>query len=94
MATRKVKAPVIIEEEIIKEEPAVEEIKEVKEKSKKVVKGKVFNCTGLNVRKSPSTESEIVTVYSAGTEIIIEECEKPDWYKTPSGYVMKAYIQK
>ena len=92
MATRKtVKAPVIVEEEIAKEEPVVEE---VKEKPKKVVKGTVFNCVGLNVRKAPSTSADIVTVYNAGMEIIIEECGEKDWYKTPSGYVMKAFIKK
>lgn len=92
MASKKtVKAPVIIEEEVITEEPVVEE---VKEKPKKVIKGTVFNCIGLNVRKAPSITSDIVTVYNAGTEIIIEECGEKDWYKTPSGYVMKAYIKK
>lgn len=109
MANKKnIKPPVIVDEEIVTEEPVVEETvteepvaeekvvetKPVEKPAKKIVKGKVFNCSGLNVRKAPSTSADIVAVLNAGTEIIIEESGDPNWFKTPSGFVMKAYIQK
>ena len=94
MAKKNTKPATKVVEEVVDETvEAVEEVVEEKP-AKKIVKGKVFNCGGLNVRKAPSLNAEIVASLVPGTEIIIEESGNKEWYKTPSGFVMKAYIQK
>lgn len=98
MAKKNAKPATKVVEEVVEEavDETVEAVEEVVEEKpvKKIVKGKVFNCGGLNVRKAPSLNAEIVASLAPGTEIIIEDSGNKEWYKTPSGFVMKAYIQK
>ena len=59
------------------------------------VVGVVCNCAMLNVRKNPDIKSDVVTVISAGDEVIIDtELSTDDWYFVcnESGYCMKKYI--
>ena len=90
-----------VEEEPVKEEPveeakveefeAKDEVAPVKEEPP--LRGKVFNCEGLNVRSDPSLNAEIISVLRKDTVIVIEEVGNPEFFKTRSGYVMKKYIK-
>ena len=78
-------------------EPKAEE-PEVTEEPKTELKGIgiVSGCKKLNVRAEASIDAEIVTVISAGTEVVIEDTED-DFYKVCTGdgkigYCMKKFI--
>lgn len=75
-------------------EPEVEIEATEAEEATEVV-GVVCNCAMLNVRKNPDIKSDVVTVISAGDEVIIDtELSTDDWYFVcnESGYCMKKYI--
>ncbi len=55
---------------------------------------KVVECApapALNVRKSPSKDSEVVDEYPHGTEIDCVEASE-GWFKTEDGYVMADFL--
>ena len=63
--------------------------------------GVVCNCAKLNVRQDPDIKSDVVTVISAGDEVVIDtEDSTEDWYSVcvdrgsnyEFGYCMKKYI--
>ena len=55
--------------------------------------GCVDDCSRLNIRVSPSIESDIVMVVDKGEKLPIYVSESTDdFYKTDNGYVMKKYI--
>lgn len=80
-----------VEEAKVEEPEAKEEEAPVKEELP--LRGKVFNCEGLNVRSDPSLNAEIISVLRKDTVIVIEEVGNPEFFKTRSGYVMKKYIK-
>ena len=88
--------PVEVKEEPVEEakveEPKVKE-EEAPVKEEPPLRGKVFNCEGLNVRSDPSLNAEIISVLRKDTVIVIEEVGNPEFFKTRSGYVMKKYIK-
>lgn len=57
--------------------------------------GKVIGGLNLNVRKQPSTNGEIVGTVRDGAAVQIIEIVNEEWYHiaSPSGYVMKKYVQ-
>lgn len=57
--------------------------------------GKVIGGLNLNVRKQPSTNGEIVGTVRDGAAVQIIETVNEEWYHiaSPSGYVMKKYVQ-
>lgn len=79
-----------INKEIIKEE----NIKEVK----RTVKGKVIDCTRLNVRRRPNKDSEVTCIIDVDSIVEINENKSNDeWYRVTTdngvyGYCMKQYI--
>lgn len=84
-------------DETVTEEPKAEE-SEVTEEPKTELKGvgMVSGCKKLNVRVKASIDADIVTVISAGTEVVIEDTED-DFYKVCTGdgkigYCMKKFI--
>jgi len=84
-------------DETVIEEPKAEE-PEVTEEPKTELKGIgiVSGCKKLNVRAEASIDADIVTVISAGTEVVIENTED-DFYKVCTGdgkigYCMKKFI--
>lgn len=85
-----------INKEIIKEENIKEE--NIKEEVKRTVKGKVIDCTRLNVRKRPNKDSEVNCVIDADSIVEINENKSNDeWYRVTTdngvyGYCMKKYI--
>ncbi|MBP5595194.1 MAG: SH3 domain-containing protein [Pseudobutyrivibrio sp.] len=91
----------LAEEPVVKEDiPEVVEVKEevkeeIKEEPKpvtKVSRGKVVNCERLNVRKGPSTDTEVVNVLVVGTVVELVNKGK-EWHRTKEGYVMSKYIK-
>lgn len=81
----------IIKEEIIKEE-------NIKEEIKRTVKGKVIDCTRLNVRRRPNMDSEVNCIIDVDSIVEINENKSNDeWYRVTTdngvyGYCMKQYI--
>lgn len=58
-----------------------------------VTTGYVVDCSRLNIRVSPSLESDIIRVVDKGEKLPIYIAESTDgFYKTDNGYVMKKYI--
>ena len=108
-----VKESVVIEESansvetVIEGEPIVEDVKSVEnvetvqepevEESEPVI-GVVTDCTRLNVREFPLSDSMVLGVITAETElVIIEEESTEDFYKICTsagleGYCMKRYV--
>lgn len=90
-----IKEPVAEVEEIVVEEPKIEEV--TVEESEPII-GIVTDCTKLNVREQPSKTADILGVISAATElVIIEEESTEDYYKICTsagleGYCMKKFI--
>lgn len=94
------------EEEVIEivDEVVEETIEEVVEKEPVVevttLEGKVTGCKKLNVRKNPSTASEVICVVSENDTVLIDEVESTgEWYKICTeagayGFCMKKYIVK
>lgn len=80
-----------INKEIIKEE-------NIKEEVKRTVKGKVIDCTRLNVRKRPNKDSEVTCIIDVDSIVEINENKSNDeWYRVTTdngvyGYCMKKYI--
>ena len=80
-----------INKEIIKEE-------NIKEEVKRTVKGKVIDCTRLNVRRKPNKDSEVNCVIDVDSIVEINENKSNDeWYRVTTdngvyGYCMKQYI--
>ena len=63
-----------------------------------VAKGKVFNCTKLNMRKEPKVEANnVVTVLNVNDEVYLMKIANNGWYKVKTkdnlvGYVSDKYI--
>ena len=96
MSTKKNKPAPVIDELLDDVQETAEEVVEEEVTpvvKKKTVKGKVVNCELLNLRKEPSINSDVITVLKAGTEVVIKNDKDPDWYETPSGFVMRKYIK-
>ena len=80
-----------INKEIIKEENIREEVK-------KTIKGKVIDCTRLNVRRRPNMDSEVNCIIDVDSIVEINENKSNDeWYRVTTdngvyGYCMKQYI--
>lgn len=60
-------------------------------------KGKVFNCTKLNMRKEPRVEENVVSVLNANDEVYLMKIADNGWYKVKTkdnlvGYVSNKYI--
>lgn len=85
-----------INKEIIKEENIKEE--NIKEEVKRIVKGKVIDCTRLNVRRKPNKDSEVNCIIDIDSVVEINESKSNDeWYRVITdngvyGYCMKRYI--
>lgn len=82
---------------VVKEEK-IEDVSlpQKKEAEKKAMQaGKVIGGLNLNVRKQPSTAGEIVGTVRDGAAVQIIETVNEEWYHiaSPSGYVMKKYVQ-
>ena len=82
---------------VVKEEK-IEDVSlpQKKEAEKKTMQaGKVIGGLNLNVRKQPSTAGEIVGTVRDGAAVQIIETVNEEWYHiaSPSGYVMKKYVQ-
>ena len=80
-----------INKEIIKEE-------NIKEEVKRTIKGKVIDCTRLNVRRRPNKDSEVNCIIDVDSIVEINENKSNDeWYRVTTdngvyGYCMKQYI--
>lgn len=80
-----------INKEIIKEE-------NIKEEIKRTVKGKVIDCTRLNVRRRSNMDSEVNCIIDVDSIVEINENKSNDeWYRVTTdngvyGYCMKQYI--
>ena len=71
-----------INKEIIKEE-------NIKEEVKRTVKGKVIDCTRLNVRKRPNKDSEVNCVIDVDSIVEINENKSDDeWYRVTTDNVV------
>lgn len=70
----------------------------IKEEVKRTVKGKVIDCTRLNVRRRPNKDSEVNRVIDVDSIVEINENKSNDeWYRVTTdngvyGYCMKKYI--
>lgn len=88
----------IIDGQIVIDEIVEETVSEVEEVKVETVKGFVFGCEKLNMRKEANKESEVVTVLSKDTEIEVNLTDSTDdFYKivTPmgfEGFYMKKFI--
>lgn len=61
-------------------------------------KGKVHNCTKLNVRRAPSTTAPIMKIISEGTKVEVLDEVEDAWYKVHvdgvgTGFCMKEFIK-
>lgn len=92
------KESAIVPEEI---KTTIEEIKtDVAQKTTnpKPTKGKVINCTKLNLRKGPSVTTEVAVVLKKDDEVVIDtEYQNDTFYKVrfgvTKGFCMKEYIE-
>lgn len=83
---------------VAKEEKKVEDVslpKKNEVEKKAMQAGKVIGGLNLNVRKQPTTNGEIVGTVRDGAAVQIIETVNEEWYHiaSPSGYVMKKYVQ-
>ena len=68
----------------------------------KFVEGVVANCIALNIRKSPSIDSDVIHVADAGSSVMIDlEHSTDEWYRVVKifdeevyGFCMKKFIEK
>lgn len=71
---------------------------ETTEATKKLVDGKVTNCTKLNIRKKPELTAEPIAVVDVSTTLAVDiDKSSTDWYKVTltngkTGYCMKQYV--
>ena len=66
----------------VAENEAVVEVEEVVEPEKKTIIGIVDNCVKLNVRKEPTTHSEVLCIVDRKAEVVIDMDESTeDFYK-------------
>ena len=82
---------------VVKEEK-IEDVSlpQKKEAEKKTMQaGKVIGGLNLNVRKKPEAYGEIIGTVRDGAAVQIIETVNEEWYHiaSPSGYVMKKYVQ-
>lgn len=81
---------------VLKTTSSEHKVEEVK--AEKVLFGKVCDCAYLNVRKAPTTNSDIVVLINHEAELkILCSFENDEWYKVVTstgdeGYVMKQYV--
>lgn len=70
----------------------------INEEVKKTIKGKVIDCTRLNVRRKPNKDSEVNCIIDVDSVVEINENKSNDeWYRVTTdngvyGYCMKRYI--
>lgn len=85
------------EEEINQEQTQTEESKEEQETSEAINKTGYITATGINFRKEPNTDSEILKVFAQNAKVTILE-EQGEWYKIEHkdevGYVLKTYVSE
>lgn len=73
---------------IVNVNPIMEDKQEIETEE---IKGIVISTTGLNIRQSPTLDSNIVGVLYYGEEVnILEDCG--DWYRTEDGFIFKEYV--
>lgn len=68
----------------------------------KFVEGVVTDCIALNIRKSPSTDADVIHVADAGCRVTIDlEHSTDEWYRVVKifdeevyGFCMKKFIEK
>ena len=82
----------VVEEEKM-EDVSLPQKKEAEKKTTEA--GRVIGGLNLNVRKEPKANGEIVGTVRDGAAVQIIETVNEDWYHiaSPSGYVMKKYVQ-
>ena len=86
-------------EETPEEIPVIEETPVVESTPMMEVTGVVVDCSKLNMRFEPSSDSEIMCTLIRGTEVVIDEAESTDEFYavcTPAGmegYCMRKYIE-
>ena len=62
-------------------------------KEEKEIYGLVTSMSGLNIRQSPSVESDRIDILEYGEKVeILEDCG--DWYRIENGYIFKDYVIK
>lgn len=85
------------EEQINQEQTQTEESKEEQETSEAINKTGYITATGINFRKEPNTDSEILKVFAQNAKVTILE-EQGEWYKVEhkdeEGYVLKMYVSE
>ena len=75
---------------IVNVNPIMEDKQEIETEASK---GIVISTTGLNIRQSPTLDSNRVGVLYYGDEVnILEDCG--DWYRTEDGFIFKEYVLK
>lgn len=63
----------------------------------KIKKGKVFNCTRLNIREEPDKSSNVKHVVCVDTELEYEDFNEnwcKVWFDGKEGFAMKSYIKE
>ena len=86
-------------EETPEELSMIEEAPVVESAPMMEVTGVVVDCSKLNMRFEPSSDSEIMCTLIRGTEVVIDEAESTDEFYavcTPAGmegYCMRKYIE-
>lgn len=86
-----------VEEPIVEEAPASEEVVEEKKPAKSVkvpFMGTVTGGLSLNVRKDPN--GKIISSLADGAQVRVLNADDPDWYQIEylNGFVMKKFIKK
>ena len=86
-------AKVVEEKEEKIEDVSLPQKKEAEKKTMQA--GKVIGGLNLNVRKEPKANGEIIGTVRDGAAVQIIEIVNEEWYHiaSPSGYVMKKYVQ-
>lgn len=81
--------------EDVKEDVSLPQEEKEAEKKEEKITGKVIGGLNLNVRKQPKADGEVITTLRDGTKVEIIETVNEEWYHiaSPSGYVMKKYVQ-
>lgn len=86
-------------DEVVDEESISENINSETNSVESVINGKVVGCLKLNVRESPSIDSNVVCEIASSTEVVIDEQKSTnDFYKIYissgiEGFCMKQFIE-
>lgn len=89
----------IVEQESVSVEPEMEEVVEpTPEPAPAPVYGTVTDCSKLNIRTNPHTQSEVLCKVDAGAQLTIDlNKSTTEWYKVCTasgveGYCMKKFV--